>query len=80
MKAIRNRFRNILQENLLLLILFRGFVVAAFLLLWKCSLNEILRDTRTAYDAERDFWNHAGTERFGEPIVLTKNQNMVDIY
>ncbi|MCI5509634.1 MAG: hypothetical protein MR436_04155 [Eubacterium sp.] len=52
MKKIMSRFRDILLENRLLLILLAGFAVAAFLLLWKCSLEGILSGTKTAYDAE----------------------------
>lgn len=81
MKMIMNKFRNILQENMLLRILLIGFVIVAFLLLWKCSMEEILRETKTAYDAEKDYWFNAETEMFGEQVVIRNEEAyLVDKY
>ena len=51
MKKIMSKFQNILLENLLLLCLLIGFGIGIFLALWKCSLEGILREVKTAYDA-----------------------------
>lgn len=81
MKKIMSRFRDILLENRLLLILLAGFAVAAFLLLWKCSLEGILSGTKTAYDAESDYWLNVDTEMYGKHVVI-RNQEafLVDEY
>lgn len=81
MKKIMSRLRDILLENRLLLILLAGFVVAAFLLLWKCSMKGILMETKTAYDAECDYWLNADTRMYGDHVVI-RNQEayLVDEY
>lgn len=81
MIKIMSRFRNILLENRLLLILLAGFAVAVFLLLWECSMEGILREMKTACDAERDYWLNADTEMYGEHVVI-RNQEafLVDEY
>lgn len=73
MKKMTSRFRDILQENLLLLFLLFGFGVGLFLGLWKCSMEEILGETKMAYDADMDYWNSAETEMFGDHVVI-RNQ------
>lgn len=65
MKKIMNRFRNILLENRLLSIFLAGFAVVAFLLLWECSMEGILREIKTACDAEHVYWLNAETELYG---------------
>ncbi|MGN8963510.1 WG repeat-containing protein [Bariatricus sp. HCP28S3_D3] len=81
MKMIMSRFRNILKENILLLILLIGFEVVAFLLLWKCSMKEVLRKTKTAYDAEWDYLFNAETKMFGEQVVIRNEEAyLVDEY
>lgn len=81
MKMIMNRFRNILQENILLQILLIGFVIGVFLMFWKCSMKEILRETKTAYDAEWNYWFNAETEMCGDQVVIrNKEVYLVDKY
>lgn len=81
MKKMMSRFRNILYENIVLLILLNGFGIVVFLLLWKCSMEGILRETKTAYVAEWDYWFYAETEMFGDHVVI-RNQEafLVDDY
>lgn len=73
MKKVMSRFRKILLENRLLLILLIGFAVVAFLLLWKYSIEGILGVTKTIYDIERDYWFNAESEMFGDHVVI-RNQ------
>ena len=65
MKKIMSRFRNILLKNRCLLILLVGLAIVAFLLLWECSMEGILKDMKTACDAERVYWLNAETEMYG---------------
>lgn len=73
MKKIMSRFRNILLKNRCLLILLVGLAIVAFLLLWECSMEGILKEMKTACDAERDYWLNADTEMYGEHVVI-RNQ------
>lgn len=70
MKKMMSRFRVILQENVLLLCLLIGFGIGIFLTLWKCSMEGILRETKTVYDAEWDYWFTAETEMSGNHVVI----------
>lgn len=70
MKKMMSRFRVILQENVLLLCLLIGFGIGIFLALWKCSMEGILRETKTVYDAEWDYWFTAETEMSGNHVVI----------
>ena len=73
MKTMMSRFQDVLRENLLLLCLLIGFGIGIFLALWKCSMEGILRETKMAYDADRNYWYSAETEMFGDHVVI-RNQ------
>lgn len=81
MKKMMSRFRDVLQENLLLLFLLIGFGIGIFLVLWRCSMEEILRETKLAYDADMDYWYSAETEMFGDHVVIRDQEAfLVDDY
>lgn len=73
MKKILSRFRGILQKNVLLMCLLIGFGIGIFLVLWKYSMEGILKETKTAYDAEWNYWFTAETEILGDHVVI-RNQ------
>lgn len=68
MKKMMSRFRGILRKNLLLLCLLIGFGIGIFLALWKCSLEVTLRETKTAYDVDWDYWLENATGKTGNVI------------
>ena len=72
-KMMMSKFRDILQKNILLQCLLIGFGIGIFLALWKYSMEGILREMKTAYDAKGDYWFTAETETFGDYMVI-RNQ------
>lgn len=56
MKKMMSSLKNILLENRWLLILLAVLGIAAFILLWTCSMKGILKETKTAYDAVENYW------------------------
>ena len=65
-----SRFRKILQENKALLILMIGAGMIALLLIWKYSIQWSLKEVKTVYDAERDYWLHTEAELSDDYMVI----------
>lgn len=68
MKKVMIKFRNILQENILLLILLISAGIGALLLVWKYSMEWCLREVKTARCADWEYWNDA--EKLGDHVVI----------
>lgn len=77
MNKMMSRFRCILQENVLLLWLLIGFGIGIFLALWKYSMEGILRETETAYDAEWDYWFTSEAGVFGDHVVIRNQEGFL---
>lgn len=65
MKNMKNKFWNLLAENIVLLALIAGVGIGAFPLLWHCSVTGCLKTTTSVDYASWVYWkdvNHVGNQ------------------